>query len=211
MLNSALGRRVSYPPKRLSTFVSLIAKFFRVKREGSNQATESASASEWIKLPEANIPEQMKEGTMTKQALTMIALMVLVGSLAASANAQSLSTDKLIANIPFAFGAGNQTLPAGEYIIRCVNPASGQTVLQITSKDGRNRVMLHMTSKRRKTSETSQIVFHQYGDRYFFAQVWTSGERDGLEAPKARAERKAIRELVRVKSEAKTITLVAGH
>jgi hypothetical protein len=43
----------------------------------------------------------MKERTMKKQALTMIALMVLVGSLAASAKAQSLSTDKLVANVPF--------------------------------------------------------------------------------------------------------------
>lgn len=71
--------------------------------------------------------------------------------------------------------------------------------------------MLHMTSKRRKTSEISQIVFHQYGDRYFFAQAWTSGGRDGLEAPKSRVERKVIRELARIKPEAKTVTLVAGH
>jgi hypothetical protein len=44
--------------QKASTFVSLIAEFFRVKREGSNQATESASASEWIKLQEANIPNK---------------------------------------------------------------------------------------------------------------------------------------------------------
>ena len=105
---------------------------------------------------------------MKKQALTMIALMVLVGSLAASAKAQSLSSGKLVANIPFEFRAGNQTLPAGEYIVRCVNPASDQVVLQITSKDGRNSVMLQMISTRGKATETARLVFHRYGDRYFF-------------------------------------------
>ena len=148
---------------------------------------------------------------MKKQTLTMIVLIVLAGSLAGSAKAQSLSTGKLVANIPFAFSAGNQTLPAGEYFVRCVNPASDQTVLQITSRDGRNSVMLHMTSKRRKTSETAQVVFHQYGDRYFLAQVWTAGERDGLEAPKSRAERNVIRGLAGIKPQAKTVALVASH
>ena len=148
---------------------------------------------------------------MKKQALTMIALMVLVGSLAVSAKAQSLSSGRLVANIPFAFSAGNQTLPAGDYIVRCVNPASDQTVMQITSKDGRNSVMLQTTSKRGKASETAKIVFNRYGDRYFFAQAWTSGERDGLEALESRDERNATRELAGIKPQTKTIALVASH
>ena len=115
---------------------------------------------------------------MKKQTLTMIALMVLVGSLTASAKAQSLSSGTLVANIPFKFSAGNQTMPAGEYIVRCVNPASDQTVLQIASKDGRNSVMLQMSATRGKAGETAKLVFHRYGDRYFFAQAWTPGKRD---------------------------------
>ena len=89
---------------------------------------------------------------MKKQALTLIALMVLAGYLAPSAKAQSLSSGKLVAIIPFAFSAGNQTLPAGEYIVRCVNPSSSQTILQISSKDGNNSVMLQMISRRGKIS-----------------------------------------------------------
>ena len=36
-----------------------------------------------------------------------------------------VSTGQLVANIPFVFSAGNQTLPAGEYFVRCVNPEVG--------------------------------------------------------------------------------------
>jgi hypothetical protein len=148
---------------------------------------------------------------MKKQALTMIALMVLVGSLTASAKAQSLWRVKLVANIPFEFSAGNQMLPAGEYIVKPVNPASDQVVLQITSKDGRNSVMLRMTSTRGKASETAVLVFHRYGDHYFLAQAWTPGERDGFEARKSRYERNVARELAGIKPQTKTIALTANR
>ena len=137
--------------------------------------------------------------------------MVLVGSLTASAKAQSLSSGKLVANIPFEFKAGNQTMPAGEYIVRCVNPASDQTVLQIASRDGRNSVMLQMTSTRGKAAETAKLVFHRYGDHYFFAQAWTPGERDGLAAPKSRDERNAARELAGIKPQTKSIALTVSR
>ena len=71
--------------------------------------------------------------------------------------------------------------------------------------------MMETTSKRGKASETAKIVFNRYGDRYFFAQAWTSGERDGLEALKSRDERNATRELAGIKPQTKTIALVASH
>ena len=61
---------------------------------------------------------------MKKQAYTMIALLVLVGSMAVAAQAQTSGHTKLISNIPFEFNVGNTTLPAGEYTVAQVNPAS---------------------------------------------------------------------------------------
>ena len=148
---------------------------------------------------------------MKKQTLTMIALMVLIGSLMGSAKAQSLSSGRLVANIPFAFSVGNQTLPAGEYIFSCVNKAEAQTILLIRSKDDRTSVMLQMLSRHGKVSETAKVIFHKYGDRYFFAQAWTSGERDGLEAPKSRDERNLTRELAGVKPQTKSVALAASR
>ena len=52
---------------------------------------------------------------MKKQAYTMIAMIVLVGSMAVAAQAQTSGRTRMIANIPFEFSVGNQTLPAGEY------------------------------------------------------------------------------------------------
>jgi hypothetical protein len=148
---------------------------------------------------------------MKKQALTMIALMVLVGSLTASAKAQSLWRVKLVANIPFEFSAGDRTMPPGEYIVRCINPDSDQAILQIRSKDGRNGVLLQMTKTRHKASETATLVFHRYGDHYFFAQAWTPGERDGFKARKSRYERTVARELAGIKPATKAIALIANR
>lgn len=148
---------------------------------------------------------------MKKQALTMIALMVLVGSLAASVRAQSLSRGGLVASIPFEFSAGNRTLPAGEYVFAKFNPGAALVVLRIRSKDGRNSVLLQMTSTDGKASETAKLVFRRYGDHYFFAQAWTSGERDGLEARQSRDERNVARELAGIKPQTKTIALRASR
>ena len=102
-------------------------------------------------------------------------------------------------------------MPAGEYIVRCVNPDSDHAILQIRSKDGRNGVLLQMTATRHKASKTAMLVFHRYGDHYFFAQAWTPGERDGFEARKSRYERNVARELAGIKPQTKTIALTASQ
>ena len=65
---------------------------------------------------------------MKKQAYTMIAMIVLVGSMAVAAQAQTSGHARLIANIPFQFKVGNKTLPAGEYTVAQVNPASDHEI-----------------------------------------------------------------------------------
>ena len=66
---------------------------------------------------------------MKRQAYIVMAMFVLVGSMAVAAQAQSSGHTQLIANIPFAFSVGNKTLPAGEYTVVQVNPASDHAVL----------------------------------------------------------------------------------
>ena len=87
------------------------------------------------------------------------------------------------------FKAGNQTLAAGEYIVTCVNPASDQKVLQLRSKNGRNSVTVQTRSAIGKTLDNAKLVFHRYGDQYFFAQAWTAADNIGMEAPQSKAER----------------------
>ena len=93
---------------------------------------------------------------MKRQAYTMIAMIVLVGSMAVAAQAQTSGRTQLIANIPFEFNVGNKTLPAGEYTVRQVNPASDVAAVQIKSADGENSAIVHMMTVAGKAQESAR-------------------------------------------------------
>jgi hypothetical protein len=144
---------------------------------------------------------------MKKQAYTVIAMIVLVGSMAAAAQAQTVGRAQLIADIPFEFNVGSQTLPAGEYTIRQVNPASDQAVLQFRSKDGRASARVQMGSVIGKAQESAKLIFNRYGNQHFFAQAWVDGDKTGLQASKSRAERNIDRELAGLRPTSEAVAL----
>ena len=118
--------------------------------------------------------------------LIMIAL---VGVLAINAKAQTSSTQKLTAGIPFAFNVGKTTLPAGRYTITVLNPASDQKVLQIRSLNGRSSAMIFTTGVIGKASDDTKLVFERYGDRYVFAQAQMAGDTTSLAAIRTKEPR----------------------
>ena len=146
---------------------------------------------------------------MKKQAYTMIALLVLVGSMAVAAQAQTSGRTQLIAKIPFQFNVGNKALPAGEYSVRQINPDSDHSVLQLSSKDGNASAMIQVDSVIGKAQETAKLTFHRYGNKYFFAQAWIDGDNTGMQAPKSKAERAAESELAGLQSKTETVALRA--
>jgi len=146
---------------------------------------------------------------MKKQAYTMIALLVLVGSMAVAAQAQTSGRTQLIANIPFQFNVGTKTLPAGEYSVRQVNPDSDCGVLLLSSRDGNASAMIQVDSVIGKAQETAKLTFHRYGNKYFFAQAWIDGDNTGMQAPKSKAERAAESELAGLQSKTETVALRA--
>ena len=146
---------------------------------------------------------------MKKQAYTMIALLVLVGSMAVAAQAQTSGRTQLIANIPFQFNVGNTTLPAGEYSVRLVNPNSDHAVLQLRDRVGNAGAIIQVDSVIGKAQETAKLTFHRYGNKYFFAQAWIDGDNTGMQAPKSKAERAAESELAGLQSKTETVALRA--
>ncbi len=144
---------------------------------------------------------------MKKQAYIMIAMFVLVGSVAIAARAQTSSRTELKANIPFEFTAGNKNLPAGEYTIQQINPASDDAVLQLRSKDGSANAMVQTSSVIGKAPESAKLIFHRYGNQYFFAEAWVDGDAYGLKASKSRAERTAEREVAGIRPKTESIAL----
>ena len=120
---------------------------------------------------------------MKKQVLTLVGVLSLL-LVAGSAFAQG---GQIRATIPFNFTVGHTTLPAGSYSlsttggtgsILAIQGANGQTLELV----GSNRVQAA------KLSDRTRLVFRCYGDRYFLAQVWTSGSRMGRELPKSNLE-----------------------
>ena len=146
---------------------------------------------------------------MKKQAYTMIAMIVLIGSLAMSAKAQTNGRMALIANIPFQFSIGNKSLPAGEYTLQSISDDSSYVVLRIQSRDGKTSAMLLTSTVKGKAPARSRLVFHRYGNQYFFTQAWVDGDSTGLEAQKSRAERAAERELTAIKMATESVAVTA--
>jgi len=142
-----------------------------------------------------------------KKTYTMIALIILIGSMAVAAEAQTSGRRQLLANIPFQFGVGDKILPAGEYTVIQVNPVSDYTVLQLRSRDGSATAMVRMFSVIGRAEETAKLIFHRYGYKYFFAEAWTNGETYGFQAPKSRAERAAQKELATIGPQTESIAV----
>lgn len=131
---------------------------------------------------------------MKKKTYIMIALLVLVGSMAAAARAQN-NGRRLVATIPFQFNVGDKALPAGEYIIAQINPSSDRAVLQLRSRDGRGCAMIQMNNVIGRAPERARLVFNRYGNQHYFAAAWIDGDAGGLQAQKSPAERATQREL----------------
>ena len=95
---------------------------------------------------------------------------------------------QLKADIPFEFHAGNAMLPAGPYTLG--QEGNIRHVLLLRSGEGKAAAFLLTNSADTgQVPDQSKLVFRKYGDRYFLAQVWASGQRLGWELPVSRSER----------------------
>ena len=106
----------------------------------------------------------------------------------------------VVADIPFPFIAGGQTLPAGHYI---VSPLS-ETIGIHDLKNQGTFVPTH--SEQRSASDNScKIVFHRYGDTFFFSEVWVRGNMRGRAVFPSNAEHEMA-----ARGAAREITVVAA-
>lgn len=93
---------------------------------------------------------------MKKQTYMLVAMIMLIAVVGlSSAKAQTSGPTILRVDIPFAFSAGNQTLPAGEYWVTCVNAASDMKILQLRDKAGHATVLVRTSSAIGKTRQSN--------------------------------------------------------
>ena len=135
-----------------------------------------------------------------------LAVVVLVGVLATNAHAQSISPQRIVANIPFTFNVGKTSLPAGRYTITVLNPTSDRRILQIRSTNGRSSAMIVTNGVIGKVSENSKLVFECDGDRYYFAQAQMAGDSTSLAAPRVKTTAKPRMDTIAKKKNLVVIT-----
>jgi hypothetical protein len=96
----------------------------------------------------------------------------------------------LSVKIPFAFQAGDYTLPAGEYVVD--SAVSGTRVIQRLRRVDGNAAMVVMTIpvEARNGHVEPELVFNCYGDSKFLSQIWT-GDNEGRQLSKSNREKRA--------------------
>jgi len=144
---------------------------------------------------------------MKRHLNIVIAILILVGALTVSAQAQTAGAQKMVAKIPFAFNVGNTNLPAGKYTITVLNPNSDRKILQIRNTKGSGATVL-TTVETGNISDDAKLVFQRYGDRYFFAQAQMAGDSTTFAAVKSNAERAEKLALARTRKQS-VIVIVA--
>jgi hypothetical protein len=93
-------------------------------------------------------------------------------------------------DIPFAFSAGNQAMPAGEYsVVR----EEGRSLISLRSADHRNATfVIGYAAQSKKPSEVGKLVFDRHGEKYFLKSVWAAGSNTGTAIAPSKTEREYV-------------------
>ncbi len=141
--------------------------------------------------------ENMKKEIL--KGLTMVTLVLAIALATAVASANAQSAKKVVADIPFAFVVGDQTLSAGEYTLKSTTaPENGLLIQNAAGKSEAMRLTFVIEPKQNRRS--ARLVFHRYGQSYFLAEVWTGAGNVGRHLMKSRQERAIERELATIAS-----------
>jgi hypothetical protein len=121
-----------------------------------------------------------------KSLLNTVLVIAALGTIPAFAQ----STIQVTADIPFAFYAGNEKMPAGEYVVK---GDTGSQVVILSTPRGTPSAFLFtdysMVSD--KNPGQAHLTFHRYGTRCYLAGVWSPVSASGRALRKSRGEREA--------------------
>jgi hypothetical protein len=139
---------------------------------------------------------------MNKLAYTVVIAFALLVTLASTPTAAQIGGafakhDAVIsAEIPFAFEVAGARFEAGEYT---VIPQVHSPALLIRRKGG-GQVAIALCWNAQDMEEHpsyGRLIFHKYGDQYFFASAWAGGE--GKQVPQSKRERRLRKELLKAR------------
>jgi len=96
--------------------------------------------------------------------------------------------------IPFDFIVRSKTLPAGKYEIRRIG-SEPDGLMVYNTRNHQHAIFESEPVEATRTPKRGEVVFHEYGDIYFLAEVWTGGEETGQQLIRSRDEKRLERNL----------------
>lgn len=146
-----------------------------------------------------------------KRALTVL---LAVGGMiiGLAVGAQAAQASAVLIYIPFAFQAGDQWMPAGEYLFEFPRAGIAATgsLLRINTLDG--SVCQHLLSRTIAGVTTDadwHVTFNKYGDLYYIAKI-RNGEL-GAELSRTRKEKQLAAEYMQALKPVASVELRATH
>jgi hypothetical protein len=120
----------------------------------------------------------------TAKWMLPVTLLLLSGFMAA----QSLTSSRVVAQVPFDFMVNNKVIPAGECAAKALSMDT--PTLVINNFEARKSVMvLSERDSANAASTESVMVFKQYGDRYFLSSIRIAGSNWVYELPESNLEK----------------------
>ena len=146
---------------------------------------------------------------MKNQIPKICAMVLLITALLlVPAGAQSFNSIK--GSIPFSFTVGKTTFPAGKYVVQ--NPfRNGSRGIRIINEENKECLIRLATPVQISTpKEETTLIFHRYGDQYFFSEIWIAGDVTGMKIPQSKAERELAAIYFQQQKNAEIVSLVAS-
>jgi hypothetical protein len=101
----------------------------------------------------------------------------------------ALAGEEIRVNVPFAFYANHQLLPAGEYTIQMGALGTGSaSSVAIRGKSGTGVAILLTRPVPSQNAKPGQMVFHQYGSKHFLSSISARTCTAGLTPTKVEKE-----------------------
>ena len=92
---------------------------------------------------------------------------------------------RLDARVPFAFIAGEKSMPAGSYEIS----TSGAAPVLCSLETNQSRFLMNSIHLQDWNAKSSKLVFHKYGDQYFLSEIWDGQSSIGVKLAESRREK----------------------
>ena len=135
---------------------------------------------------------------MNKQTLWIpLFLIAMVAGAAVSTRAQAAYGVR--ADVPFDFVVGDKTIPAGRIAADGVSTAVRGSLSITNLANGKLALRAGRTLLGAGRTNQCKLVFHQYGTRYFLAEIWRAGYQP-WEVMKSKEERSLERNMRLVKN-----------